>query len=285
MPTTFCRRSFDPMPERTRVSSCVTMAAVALAFMWATSAEACEPTSAYQAVVAPARGISTTTVPVVIHIMERPGHECETRDLWTSTKLRLLFGPNENNDGTIASIWGVTDIRFVVQKVVRHTFDPPSDLMDASGEVTTPASGPIGTPQWEVAFSELVRKFHRKGSVNVYLWRTLANDIAGFGRSPRSGLGKATVWLAGKCVDATRMTVVNCTRVSAHELGHALGLYHSGAGRCSTVQPEFQPICMTTTASCGETSEDERLMKSGADGRMLCRAEVTEAEDMVPRLQ
>src|SRR5438046_1811443 len=249
------------MPERLRLFRRVAMAVVALAFTWAISAEACDPTSAYQAVVAPAWGTSSITVPVIIHIMERPGQACETRDLWQSATVRLLFGP-ANSDRAVASIWGETDIRFVVKKVVRHVYDPPTGLM-SSGEVTTPPSGPIGTPQWEVAFSKLVQKFHRKGYVNVYWWKTLANDIAGFGRSPRSGLGKATVWLAGKCVDAARMTPENCARVSAHELGHSLGLYHSGAGRCSAVQPAFQSICMTTTAPCGERDHSERLMASG----------------------
>ena len=259
------------------------MTVAALAFMWAASADACEPTSAYQAIVAPAWGISTTTVGVTIHIMERPGHPCETRDLWTSAKVRLLFGP-ASSDHTIASIWGDSDVRFVVKKVVRHVINPPTDLQ-RSGEVATPASGPIGTDAWEAAFRMLVKKVHKKGHVNVYLWRALADGIAGFGRSPRSGLGKATVWLAGKCVDATQMTPENCARVSAHELGHSLGLYHSGAGSCSAVQPQFQPLCMTTSAPCGEADNSERLMASGEDGRKLCPREVSAAQEMVPQLR
>jgi hypothetical protein len=272
------------MPERSRLIRRVTMAAVALAFVWATTAEACEPNSAYQAIVAPALGVSSIDVPVVIHIMERPGPSCETRDRWQSAKVRLLFGP-ANSDHAVASIWGETPIRFVVKKVLVHRYTPPTDLM-SSGEVTTPASGPTGTPEWEVAFSKFVQRFHRNGYVNVYLWKAIANDIAGFGRSPRSGLGKASVWLAGKCVDPTRMTPENCARVTAHELGHSLGLYHTGPGRCSAVQPaEFQSICMTTSAPCGETSNAERLMASGEDGRMLCAAEVAAAEEMVPSLR
>jgi hypothetical protein len=263
----------------------ITLAAALLVAGWATGASACERIEAYQRAIAspPAETASTLVVPIVVHILEPPGQPCSVRDEWPSASLVTLFKADRSSSSTVSSVWGVTRIRFVVHEVALHQADPPRDLMSGR-DVLTPMTGPLGTPAWEAAFGTLMTRFHQASSINVFLWKTLANDLAGFGRSPRSGNGRATVFLASKCVDRSQMTAKNCARSVAHELGHALGLYHSGVG-CSTVQPQFQQICTTTSAPCGESNNDQRLMASGAAGRKLCPLEIKAAEKMTTQLQ
>ena len=267
------------MPRRAQIA----LATLLLVACAATLADACERMDAYQRVVGspPPDNVPTLTVPIVIHILEPPGQPCSVRDVWPSDSLVALFKEAPSSSSSVSSIWGRTRIRFVVHDVMLHEAAPPPDLMDGR-DVLTPMSGPLGTPAFEAAFGTLMTRFHQASSVNVFLWKSIANDQAGFGRSPRSGNGKATIFLSSKCV--ARMTPKSCARTVAHELGHALGLYHSGVG-CSTVQPQFRPICTTTSAPCGESSNEERLMASGAAGRKLCPLEIKAAEKMTTQLQ
>src|SRR3989442_1258633 len=135
-------------------------------------AQGCEPESAYQEAVGPPRG--DAPVSVVIHIMERRGQPCEVRQRWTSSQVKIVFRPGTDDARGVNSVWDATKIRFNVQGVELHgdaTF--PGDMVDAQRNIKVPLTGPRGDDAYEAAFAAFVEKFHRDGSVNVYLWRRI----------------------------------------------------------------------------------------------------------------
>jgi len=71
-----------------------------------------------------------------------------------------------------------------------------------------------------------------------------------------------------------------CATYAAHELGHALGLYHAGRGTCSTIDPQFRDLCADLAKPCEGVRLRDRLMTPRALGRTLCPVEVEKAELM-----
>jgi len=141
-------------------------------------------------------------------------------------------------------------------------------------------AGPTGDDAFEAAFAALVSRFHRERKVNVYLWRRIGGGPVGFGRSTRSGDGKASVWLDNRC---SRTSLLGCGTLVAHELGHALGLYHAGPGTCGSVAPEFQEQCSLVSAPCPGVPKQSRLMALGVTGRKLCPVEREAAAEQAHR--
>lgn len=253
----------------------------ALAAAWSNltpaSAANCEEIGAYQQAVGPGSGSGPNlSVGVVIHIMERPGHPCEVRKVWTPEQVTMIFGAGTQDERNVNSIWGSTKIRFTVNEVVLNGDDPPVGMVDSQQRIMVPTSGPKGTVEYENAFDLLVSGNHRDHKVNVYLWRRMSGQPVGFGRSTRSGNGKATVFLDNRCGQATLEV---CAARAAHELGHALGLYHAGQA-CSVVDPQFRDLCTSLAKPCAGVKLKDRLMTLGAEGRKLCPLEVEKAELM-----
>lgn len=242
------------------------------------SAAGCEDISAYQtAVVSGAPSGTDAVVPVVIHLMERPGQACEVRKSWTAKQVATVFGPDVSDDGSVSSVWG-SKVKVEIRGVLLHEYRAPADLIDSQQRIKVPTTGPTGSAAYEAAFDKVVAEFHRESSVNVYLWRRLAGEPIGFGRSTRSGKGKASIFLDVRCGQTSLRT---CATLASHELGHTMGLYHAGPNTCGSVDPNFQPLCAAVAAPCSEVTTAQRLMTIGASGRGLCpKTEVPEAVSM-----
>jgi hypothetical protein len=242
------------------------------------SAASCEDIDAYQKAVGPGSGsVQDLSVGVVIHIMERPGHSCEVRKIWTPEQVTMIFSAGITDQRNVNSIWGSTKIGFIVHEVVLNEDDPPAGMVDSQQRIMVPLTGPKGTTDYENAFDSWVAGKHRDHKANVYLWREMSGKPVGFGRSTRSGNGRATVFLDNKCAGKS---VKVCATYAAHELGHTLGLYHAGRGTCSAIDPQFRNLCSSLAKPCPGVRLKERLMTPGALGRTLCPAEVEQAELM-----
>jgi hypothetical protein len=189
----------------------------------------------------------------------------------------MIFSAGTQDQRNVNSIWGSTRIRFSVHEVVLNEDDPPAGMVDSQQRIMVPVTGPRGTVEYESAFDSLVSGKHRDHKINVYLWRQMSGEPVGFGRSIRSGNGKATVFLDNKC--SLRQLRV-CAAYAAHELGHALGLYHAGRGTCSTIDPQFRDLCASLAKPCEGVRLRDRLMTPRARGRTLCPVEVEQAELM-----
>jgi len=242
-------------------------------------AQTCDDIAAYGKLVGQADDrYSGVTVPLVIHIMERPspGHDsCDVRQHWTREQVAVVFGPSIDDPRGVNSIWGPVGIRLVIREVLRHEYVAPD------GMLTAVPMGPKGSDAFEAGFNTLVAAFHRPGSVNVYLWERMAgpDNPMGFGRSPRSGNGQSH-GVARSCV-------------REHRSGEAEGLREGRRARAGTrARPlpfPAHPMCRRPGHGSGELRGGVEIVR-GSGGprraswpsgplatRKLCPAEVKEA--------
>ena len=279
------RRRWPAIRGWTRARGWIPITAVVLAALGGVvapaRAAACEDEAAYrQAVVSPSdTGGDPPAVGIAIHIMERPGKRCEVRKRWTAAKIAALFGSTAGDRRSVNSIWSPVGIRFALRDIRVHEFSAARG-MTAKERIKVPLQGPRGDPAFEDAFAALVTRFHRDRHVNVYLWTRLDGGPVGFGRSTRTGEGKATVFLDSHCAGLSRRA---CATLAAHELGHTLGLYHAGPGTCGRVDQKFRGLCQFLAARCDQIPIGERLMVLGGTERRLCRREIDEAVEMAER--
>jgi hypothetical protein len=181
--------------------------------------------------------------------------------------MRVIFATQTDTQGGVNAVWDTAGVRFWIREVRVHKFPPPEDLLD-----------PRGGAKFEEALKDLVAQFHRDRAINVYLWKEIVGVANGFGRSPISGNGKATVWLDTFC-DAESLD--GCATLAAHELGHALGLYHVGPGACDHVDSSRRDTCLARAGTCVSVpSFSDRLMALGVRGRQLCAMETEAAQQM-----
>ena len=94
------------------------------------------------------------------------------------------------------------------------------------------------------------------------------------------------MWLDEVCVDRGLIEPADCARAAAHELGHALGLYHTGLDGCVAVPAKHLKLCRKLAKPCGESDNHDRLMAAEIiGGRKVCPAEAMAAKAMAAELQ